>query len=307
MSNPTQAVPAIPDSIECQCGCCDDCEERIKKTMNTIQNGKYARQGDVWVFVGETADTLPPAIYKTDRGSFGPRLKEIDLKTDAPIDLPGSTSEKITDEVSAFWQLEDKFKNVGVLHKRGLLLYGPPGAGKTSTVCAVARKIVREKGLVFVLVNGDFQTMKNAVLEVRRREPNRPIVNIIEDIDELIDNGSEEELLSFLDGEDQINHVVNVGTTNNLEKMGPRLINRPCRFDVVIEVGMPSQPERLHYLKAKVGDTKEALDWANNTDGMSLAHLRELVVGVKCMGETPERVIKRLRAMMGKKLLTSPN
>jgi len=260
--------------------------------------GKYAQQAGGWGFCGDTADVLPSEIYKAERGSFGPILRPMDLKTDNPVPLPGSVSDQIANEVSAFWKLGGKFKEVGMLHKRGILLYGPAGAGKTSTACTIGRRIVREDGIVFVLVNGDFANLQVAIREVRQREPLRPIVTILEDIDELVENGQEENLLSFLDGEDQVDHIAHIGTTNNLEKMGARLTNRPSRFDVVIEVGMPSEIERLTYLKAKVGDTTEAYDWSRKTEGMSIAHLRELVVGTKCMSEDPDRVLKRLRAML---------
>lgn len=270
-------------------------------------SGKYAVQKDGgWIACGDTADTLPANMYKAQRGFAGPVMHPIDLKTDTPITIPGSISEKIAQEISDFWKLGDRFKSVGMLHKRGILLHGPAGAGKTSTAVTIARKIINENGLVFVLVDGDFDNMKQAIRDVRVREPLRPIVNIIEDIDELVENGQEENLLAFLDGEDQIDHVANIGTTNNLDKMGGRLINRPSRFDRVIEVGMPSLAERLVYLTAKVGD-QEAKEWVEQTEGMSLAHLRELVVGVKCMGEKAPQVLERLRNMMSKKIQNNPN
>lgn len=308
-----QALPSRPSQaveIECTdpaCACSSAQRRRHRGQMKNNTVGKYANQGGGWVVCGDTADTLPPDMYKTERGPFSTIMRPIDLKTDNPVDIPGSTSERIAREISSFWKLGDKFKEVGMLHKRGILLFGPAGAGKTSTACAIARKVIAENGIVFVLVNGDFDTMKQAIGEVRQREPNRPILNIIEDIDELVENGQEENLLAFLDGEDQIDHVANIGTTNNLEKMGVRLINRPSRFDLVVEVGMPSELERHTYFKAKVGDTLEATQWAKETEGMSLAHLRELIVGTQCMGESADAVLKRLRAMMVKPVVSNAN
>jgi hypothetical protein len=289
------------------CDCSSALQGRHLLQMNSKEKGKYAQQAGGWGFCGDTTDVLPSEIYKAERGSFGPILRPMDLKTDNPVPLPGSVSDQIANEVSSFWKLGSKFKDVGMLHKRGILLFGPAGAGKTSTACTIGRRVVKENGIVFVLVNGDFANLQVAIREVRSREPLRPIVNIIEDIDELVENGQEENLLSFLDGEDQVDHVCHIGTTNSLEKMGGRLVNRPSRFDLVIEVGMPSLVERHMYLKAKIGDTTEAKQWAEMTQDMSVAHLRELVVGVKCMSEEPEKVLKRLRDMMARKIPDASN
>lgn len=304
---------SVDEEIEdlCDDPTCDCEESQYRRYLIQMKEskvkGKYAQQSGGWGFCGDVADVLPSDIYKAERGSFGPIMRPMDLKTDIPVAIPDSVSEQIANEVSNFWKLGAKFKEVGMLHKRGLLLHGPAGAGKTCTACAVARRVVGENGLVFVLVNGDFSNLQTAIREIRQREPERPIVNILEDLDELVENGQEENLLSFLDGEDQIDHVANIGTTNHLEKMGARLINRPSRFDIVIQVGMPSLTERHVYLKAKIGDTPEAKEWADQTEGMSVAHLREMVVGVKCMNEDPKKVLKRLREMMARKVNQSAN
>jgi SpoVK/Ycf46/Vps4 family AAA+-type ATPase len=296
----------------------DDCEEedcecnatQLRRQLRAMKNGmkgKYAFAGGGWTFCGDTAETLPADIYRVERGNFGPVLRSMDIKTDIPVPLPDSVSERIAKEVSNFWKLGAKFEDVGMLHKRGILLYGPAGAGKTSTACVVAKKVVGDNGIVFVLTNADFPSLQTAIGEIRQREPERPIVTILEDIDELVGRGMEERLLAFLDGEDQVNHIAHVATTNNLGAMGNRLTNRPSRFDIVIKVGMPSLAERHIYLKAKIGNTKEALKWAKETEGMSVAHLRELVVGVKCMNEDPKKVLTRLREMMGGKIKAGRN
>lgn len=269
--------------------------------------GKYASHGQGWIFCGDVADTLPAGIYRAQRWMSTPLLEPVDLRSDSPISIPGSAAEQISQEISRFWKLGIKFANMGVLHKRGILMFGLPGSGKTSTAIAVARKVVSDGGIVFVLAGGDFQQLKDAIRLIRLREETRPILCLLEDIDDIVENGFEEALLSFLDGEDQVNHIAVLATTNSLEKLGDRIQNRPCRFDVVMEIGMPSMAERVAYLTARLDNVKEAKGWAAETEGMSLAHLRELVVAVKCMGEAPKSVLKRLRSMMEKKVISNPN
>ncbi len=264
-------------------------------------SGKYAFFGDGWTFCGETSDTLPAGIYRAEHGFNTPLLKIVDLNTDSPVVIPGSIAERISKEVSHFWSLAEQFATMGVLHKRGILMFGPPGSGKTSTAISVARQVVEDGGVVFVLAGSDFVQLRDAIRLLRIREPNRPVLVLFEDIDELVEDGYEEVLLSFLDGEDQVNHIAILATTNSLEKMGDRIRNRPCRFDVVVEVGMPSLGERVAYLFARLKDEATARKWAADTEGLSLAHLREMVVAVKCMGEDELKVLERLRNMSTRK------
>ena len=272
-----------------------------------MAKGNYASVGDGWIFCGKVSPVLPAGIYKAERHINEPILKPVTLNTDAPIAIPGSVAEKISKEVSHFWTLSTKYDEMGVLHKRGILMYGPPGSGKTSTAVTVARKVVEDDGVVFVLAGDDFHQLKQGILLLRKREERRPVLVLFEDLDNLVEDGYEEMFLSFLDGEDQVNHIAFLATTNSLEALGERIINRPCRFDVVLEVGMPTLTERIAYLTARLKDEQEAKKWAKETDGMSLAHLREMVVGVKCMGETHTDVLKRLRSMMDRKIEVKKN
>src|SRR5258705_13886621 len=63
-------------------------------------------------------------------------------------------------------------------------------------------------------------------------EKDRPLVIIFEDIENLCTGGSTETLLlNVLDGLDQLENVVYLATTNYIEKLKERIMNRPSRFD----------------------------------------------------------------------------
>jgi len=92
-----------------------------------------------------------------------------------------------------------------------------------------------------------------------------------------------------------------LASTNFPRKLGARIINRPSRFDDRIFVGMPSLESRLAYLKLVTADEPlsegQAEVWAHDTEGMSLAHLRELVVAVRCLEQDYAEVVERLKSM----------
>lgn len=105
-------------------------------------------------------------------------------------------------------------------------------------------------------------------------------------------------VLSFLDGEDQINHNVTVATTNRVHELNDLLL-RPSRFDLVIEVDTPDYDVRRYYFEQK-GINPEVLDvYAKDTEGMSMAHLKEVFICTMLLGYTVEDAIKKITEQDG--------
>jgi SpoVK/Ycf46/Vps4 family AAA+-type ATPase len=128
----------------------------------------------------------------------------------------------------------------------------------------------------------------------------RNIILVYEDIDEIINYNGESTVLSLLDGEHNIDNVLNLATTNYPGLLGARIINRPSRFDRRIYVDMPSQPAREEYLRKACKGNLSAHDlglWVKDTEGMSIAHLRELVAAVYCLGQDYSGVVERLKKL----------
>ncbi len=139
---------------------------------------------------------------------------------------------------------------------------------------------------------------------IRRIEPDRPLIIVMEDIDEIIEQNGEHEILAMLDGENQTDNVVYIATTNYPGKLGARILNRPSRFDERIKVGMPSAQSRARYFyKMAVDDEGNSIDektiakWTSDTEGLSIAHLRELIAAVLCLDQNYDEVLRRLKAM----------
>lgn len=136
---------------------------------------------------------------------------------------------------------------------------------------------------------------------MRRIEPERPLICVLEDINEMVDQYGEHALLALLDGETQIDNVVFVATTNYPERLDQRLVNRPSRFDEIIKIGMPSAEARSVYFRARLNKMElsdgKLAEWVKDTEGLSIAHLKEIVVAVYCLGREYAETLKRLKSM----------
>lgn len=221
-----------------------------------------------------------------------------DVCVDDLLSFPDSLSDKILTEIIKFWNSGDKFKEHGFLHRRGFLLHGPAGSGKTCLVQQIISNIINNNGLVFQC--STHPSLFNEGLSLFRKvEPTRPIVCLFEDIDAIIDEHGEDEILTLLDGERQVNFVLNIATTNYPEKLDKRLVARPRRFDRVIEIGMPSKVVRRMYFEKKLKVASKEIDnWVNATDGFSFAACAELVISVCCFDKKFDDAINILREMM---------
>lgn len=259
---------------------------------------RWAANDKTFWGVSATFDELPAGVYRCEMSQQGPLLIKQRIETDSLLELPDDSSAKIIQEFRDFWKLGPEFRKRGFLCKRGFLLYGPPGSGKTSCLQILVKRIAEElDGIAFVLDHP--QTAAQGLQMLRHIEPKRPLIVIMEDLDALIEKWGENEYLALLDGEAQVDNVVFVGTTNYPERLDPRFTDRPSRFDTIRLIGMPTAAARRRYLEVKEpGLTPDELnEWVRRSDGFSIAHLKELIIAVRCFGQPLPEVVERLEEM----------
>ena len=73
-------------------------------------------------------------------------FEKIAVKTEGLIEFPDSNSDKVIGEIKNFWGRESEFKEYNLTYKRGIILWGPPGSGKSCTVQMVMKDVVERKG-----------------------------------------------------------------------------------------------------------------------------------------------------------------
>jgi hypothetical protein len=253
--------------------------------------------------VSNTFDTLDRGVYSVSVSQYhGLMFTQNTINVDELLRFPDSVSERILSEITTFWGKGDKFKEHGFLHRRGYLLHGPAGSGKTCLVQQIIADIVNADGLVF-LCNTHPSVFNDGLSLFRKVEPMRPVVCLFEDIDAIIDEHGEDEILTLLDGENQINRVLNIATTNYPEKLDKRLVARPRRFDRVIKIGMPGKDVRKVYFQKKLKVTDVEMEkWLVSTEGFSFAACAELVISVCCFEKPFEDAVATLTDMMTAKI-----
>jgi predicted AAA+ superfamily ATPase len=267
--------------------------------MKTLANAAcWAQTGDSYFPVTSVVQSIPPGAYRCLASQQGPYIEKMKINIDNLLSLPDSAVEQLISEFNQFWELRAEFDKRGFTFKRGMLMWGPPGSGKTSGVWQMTQRLVKDhKGVVVFVDNPQLATWCLGLLQ--RIEPKRPIVTVTEDIDAVIRNHGEHSLLALYDGENQINNVVHIATTNYPHLLDKRFVDRPSRFDTIMKVGMPSAAARRVYFRAKEpGLNDETIErWVIATEGYSVAHLREVCIATQCFLQPEEKVFERLNTM----------
>jgi len=153
------------------------------------------------------------------------------------------------------------FKTLGVKPPRGVLLYGPPGSGKT----LIAKAVANETGAFFFLINGPELMSKmagesesNLRKAFEEAERNAPAIIFMDELDSIAPkrektNGEVErrivsQLLTLMDGLKGRANVVVIGATNRPNSIDAAL-RRFGRFDREIDIGCPDENGRLEIFR----------------------------------------------------------
>jgi transitional endoplasmic reticulum ATPase len=185
---------------------------------------------------------------------------------------------------SVLWPLTypDTFARLGVQPPRGVLLYGPPGCGKTYLVKAIAgtgkANVLSVKGAE--LLNKWVGESERAVRELfRRAREAAPTLVFLDEVDALAptrgqstDGGTTDRvvaaLLTELDGVESLRNVVVIGATNRPDLIDPALL-RPGRLERLVFVPPPDAEARAAILRASAKSVP--LDSAVDLDELGAA------------------------------------
>lgn len=226
------------------------------------------------------------------------------INTDELYELPTEEIGEILSDIKSFWKKSELYRSYKLMHKRGILLYGDPGCGKSGILQLCMLHIIKDLGGVVINIKNEdsIKAYVEMVPKLRQIEPDRPLVVIIEDIDSVAgdSNYSTSVLLNILDGIKQIENVVYIATTNYPEKLEERITNRPSRFDRRYYVAPPSREVRKAYLVNKIGENDVDIDmekWLDDTEDLSMSHLKELFISVVLLDNKYENAIEHLKGM----------
>jgi len=185
------------------------------------------------------------------------------------------------------------FKSIGVKPPRGILMFGPPGSGKT----LIARAVANETGAFFFLINGPEimsklagESESNLRKAFEEAEKNSPAIIFIDEIDAIapkrektqgeVERRIVSQLLTLMDGLKSRAHVVVIGATNRPNSIDAAL-RRFGRFDREIDIGVPDENGRLEVLRIhtknmKLADDVDLEQLAKETHGYVGADMAQL-------------------------------
>jgi len=207
-----------------------------------------------------------------------PRLSADDLI------LPSATFDDVRRQVVGVARNSDRLRAAGQHLKRGLLLYGPPGVGKTHTVRYLMGELT---DTTIVELTGDTLGAIREACSIARTL--QPAMIVVEDVDLIAQQrdhyGGETPLLFTLlnemDGLDEDADVVFLLTTNRADLLEPALASRPGRVDQAVHIDLPDRESRRRLVHLYAGaldvDLSQLDDVLDRTDGVTASFLKELL------------------------------
>ena len=189
--------------------------------------------------------------------------------------------QEINKQIQTFFTNSGEFyKRYKIPHRRGILLYGKPGNGKTSFIHYLAQQ---NKVPVVSWQVGEYTSSETIQVTMEIVNKKTPAILIIEDLD-AIPKHCRSAFLNALDGLGTKNGIFIIGTTNYPDQVDPGLKHRAGRFDQTYEFTGPNGEQRYEFLRQRnlqeLITPTEFTHIVTFTEGISYANLQEIYVNL---------------------------
>ena len=216
--------------------------------------------------------------------------KQVGQVTWDDLTLPNELLLKIRESVETFFASKEVVQSFGFAWKRGILLVGPPGTGKTM-VCKAAATALPDLPFLYVRDLRERNQKESIEAIFKRARKLAPCLLVFEDLDSLINEGNRTVFLNEMDGFASNDGLLIIASSNHPGKIDEALLKRPSRFDRVFHLGLPELPERRAFCEKIL--TRDSLasklspeldiaalcdEVARKSDGFTPAYLKEAFV-----------------------------
>ena len=206
------------------------------------------------------------------------------------IVLPMATLSDIRSTIDSFFAQKETFAALRFPWRRGVLLIGPPGTGKTM-VCKAAAATYRDVPFLYVRDMNN-RGVPDVIAHIfARARKLAPCILAFEDIDGLIGKESRTVFLNELDGFRGNDGILIIASSNHPGQIDEALLKRPSRFDRVYHIGLPEAAERSEFSRRLLARTPDlapdfdieglAAKVAGLTEGFTPAYLKEAFLSAR--------------------------
>ncbi|KAF2677023.1 proteasome-activating nucleotidase [Lentithecium fluviatile CBS 122367] len=267
------------------------------RTEGNVVEGHCIDSDALVLTCGKWTSQLHSEIWVFDNG-YWEKSKELYAAVSgsswSDVILAPDMKKGLIEDVQGFFDNRALYGQYAVPWKRGIILHGVPGNGKTVSIKALINSLYARPDQISSLYVKSFETKCNTeqysirqiFTQARRCAP---CLLIFEDLDSLVDDNIRSYFLNEVDGLESNDGILMIGSTNHLDKLDPAIAKRPSRFDRKYHFKLPGEVERTlyaEYWRQKLLAKNEELEFPEElcgvisqlTEGFSFAYLKELFV-----------------------------
>jgi hypothetical protein len=192
--------------------------------------------------------------------------------------LASEIKDEIKSLVENFLASKDFYLKNKIPWKRGILLFGPAGNGKTSLIRTIMS--VYNFKPITIAAGANDESIREAFAYA---EDQSPALLYFEDLDSLLEKNDVSSFLNLMDGISSKNGILVVATANNVRKLQANITDRPSRFDRKFMIPLPNADMAYQYLRQWFGNmitVKKCRELSKCAVkyGFSYAYIKELYV-----------------------------